>query len=103
MSTARQQHLIEAVRALNAAEIPITYERLRERLGLASKSGVHRLVHALIEQGRLHALPRRNGTLRLVEAPTRAAMERWTDAELMMVRSWAGAILAGRERVGVAA
>lgn len=30
-----------------------SYDEMRERLGLASKSGVHRLVHALVERGAL--------------------------------------------------
>ncbi|WP_210204379.1 LexA family protein [Devosia submarina] len=36
-----------------------TYDEIKDALGLASKSGVHRLVHALIERGALNALPSR--------------------------------------------
>lgn len=36
-----------------------SFDEIKDALGLASKSGVHRLVHALIERGALNALPSR--------------------------------------------
>lgn len=42
-----------------------SYEEIKERLGLASKSGVHRIVHGLVERGALEMLPNRARALRL--------------------------------------
>lgn len=98
MSTARQHQLVEAIRCMNAAGVTPTYERLRERLGLASRSGVFRLLELLRDQGRVEWEPHRAGTLRLIEGPSREAMERWPDEEVMRVCGIAYDILADRAR-----
>lgn len=43
--------------------VPPTYEDLRIHLGLASKSGVNRIVRQLVERGRVKHIPGRARTL----------------------------------------
>ncbi|NQE62932.1 hypothetical protein [Caulobacter sp. RHG1] len=103
MSTRRQQQLIQAIRDMNAAEEPITYDRLCERIGMVSKGGVSRLLNLLRKEGRVDWHPRQHGTLRLVEGPSRAEMERWSDEELARVAYDAFQIEAARSAARVAA
>lgn len=42
-----------------------SYEEIKDHLGLASKSGVHRIIHALAERGAIEMLPNRKRALRL--------------------------------------
>lgn len=44
---------------------PPSYQEMADHLGLASKSGVHRLVHALVERGHITLLPDRARSITL--------------------------------------
>lgn len=45
-----------------------SYQEIGEAVGIASKSGVKRLVDALVERGRLNILPRKARSLIVVES-----------------------------------
>lgn len=44
-----------------------SYEEMRREFGFASKSAVHRLIHALVERGRITLDPNRVRTMRVIE------------------------------------
>lgn len=59
--TEEQRQLLDYIkryRELNRGRSP-TYDEMRRAMHLASKSGIHRMVHALIERGHLMAMPNR--------------------------------------------
>lgn len=68
-----------------------SYDELREALGLANKSSVHRLVHGLIERGHLRHMPGKWRSLELVEP-----LAEKTTSELKEMRRSINRILAGR-------
>lgn len=58
--TRRQKQAMDFVTSYHAENgfMP-SYEEIKVHLGLASKSGVHRIIHALVERGALEMLPNR--------------------------------------------
>lgn len=64
--TPQQKRLLDAIEELTVEGVSPSYEQLMERLGLASKSGVHRLVQALKERGVLSDIPGRARSLSIV-------------------------------------
>lgn len=52
--TPRQRECLNLIRELTVDGVPPTFETLRLRMGLASKSGVHRVVEALRDRGVLN-------------------------------------------------
>ncbi len=73
-----------------------SFEEIRLELGLASKSGVYRIVSLLEERGFLRRQYAHARSIQLVEGPAAADMERWSTAELYRVRRAATAILQAR-------
>ena len=67
--TAAQQRCLDFIRAHSAenGEAP-SYDEMREALGLASKSGVNRLINALEERGAIRRLPNRRRALEVIGA-----------------------------------
>lgn len=65
--TAAQQRCLDFIRAHSAenGEAP-SYDEMREALGLASKSGVNRLINALEERGAIRRLPNRRRAIEIV-------------------------------------
>ena len=47
-------------------EVSPSFDEMREALGLASKSGIHRLVVGLEDRGYINRIPNRKRTIRLV-------------------------------------
>lgn len=68
--TRKQRELLDYIRLhqCEAKESP-SFAEMREALGLKSKSGVHRLVTALVERGYLKRLPNRARALEVVADP----------------------------------
>lgn len=52
--TEKQYELLNYLRACRLDPVPPSFEEMKNALGLASKSGVHRLVHSLAEQGHVY-------------------------------------------------
>lgn len=65
--TPRQQQLLSFVeREIAASDVCPSFDQIRQHLGLASKGNVHRLMTALVEQGRLRRQPRRARAVEVV-------------------------------------
>jgi repressor LexA len=60
MLTRKQNELLEYLKThLSKNEVPPSFDEMRDALGLASKSGIHRLVSGLEERGYIRRLPNR--------------------------------------------
>jgi repressor LexA len=67
----RKQHelLLYIDRQLNENGISPSFEEMKEALDLKSKSGVHRLISALVERGFIRRLPNRARALEVLKMP----------------------------------
>jgi repressor LexA len=67
----RKQHelLLYIDRSLNETGISPSFEEMKEALDLKSKSGVHRLISALVERGFIRRLPNRARALEVLKIP----------------------------------
>ena len=67
----RKQHelLLYIDKALNETGISPSFEEMKEALDLKSKSGVHRLISALVERGFIRRLPNRARALEVLRVP----------------------------------
>ena len=60
MLTRKQSELLEYLTThLSINDVPPSFDEMRDALGLASKSGIHRLVSGLEERGYISRLPNR--------------------------------------------
>ena len=60
MLTRKQSELLEYLtKQLSMNDVPPSFDEMRDALGLASKSGIHRLVSGLEERGYIRRLPNR--------------------------------------------
>jgi len=57
--TPREQQMVALLKELTVDGVPPTYDILAWRMGLKSKSGVHRVLHSLAEKGIVALTPRR--------------------------------------------
>lgn len=60
-----------------------SFEEMKQALGLHSKSGVHRIVLALEERGRLRRLPNRNRSLEIVPETDKSALADFPTVDLL--------------------
>jgi SOS-response transcriptional repressor LexA len=68
-----------------------SFEEMRDALGLKSKSGVHRLVHALEERGYIRRLRNRPRCIEIASAPSlQISADSITDAELVRIAKLRG-------------
>src|SRR5438105_14624153 len=67
----RKQHelLLYIDQRLNESGISPSFEEMKEALDLKSKSGVHRLISALVERGFIRRLPNRARALEVLKTP----------------------------------
>ena len=73
MLTAKQHELIRFIQQrLEDTGISPSFEEMKEALDLKSKSGVHRLISALVERGFIRRLPNRARALEVVRMPENA-------------------------------
>ena len=96
--TPKQRAMLQAIRDLTRQGVPPTYEELRERLGLASKSGVHRLIVQLVAKG-LVTTPGGRGshrTVRVIEpdGPSDGELDLMTDRSLQRLAARVEAAIA---------
>lgn len=87
--THKQRELLDFIGSYMATEgVGPSYEEMKAGVGLASKSGVHRLMDALEERGFLRRLPYRARAIELFDVPRpqvlapRNPLARFTDGEL---------------------
>lgn len=58
--TARQRELLSFIRKyLGEHGIVPSFDEMKDALGLSSKSGVHRMIEALVERGYIERMPKR--------------------------------------------
>jgi len=70
MLTRKQQDLLIFIHERMATgDIAPSFEEMKEALGLKSKSGIHRLISALVERGYLERLPHRARALEVRRLP----------------------------------
>ncbi len=70
MLTRKQRDLLLFIHdRMNSGDIAPSFEEMKEALGLKSKSGVHRLISALVERGYLERLPHRARALEVRKLP----------------------------------
>ncbi len=74
MLTQKQKDLLLLIdRKIKASGVPPSYDEMKDALGLASKSGIHRLITALEERGFLRRLPNKARALEVLKLPTAPA------------------------------
>ena len=70
MLTQKQKDLLMLIdRRIKAAGVPPSYDEMKDSLGLASKSGIHRLITALEERGFIRRLPNKARALEVLKLP----------------------------------
>ena len=70
MLTKKQRELLILIHErLASGEVAPSFEEMKEELGLKSKSGIHRLISALVERGYLERLPHRARALEVKKLP----------------------------------
>lgn len=80
----RKQHdlLIFIHQRLETTGISPSFEEMKDALGLKSKSGVHRLINALVERNFIRRLPNRARALEVLRLPEAAAPARGAKPQL---------------------
>lgn len=77
MLTRKQHDLLMFIhQRLETSGISPSFEEMKEALGLKSKSGVHRLINALVERNFIRRLPNRARALEVLRLPDAAAPNR---------------------------
>ncbi len=70
MLTQKQKDLLLLIDArIKAKGVPPSYDEMKDSLGLASKSGIHRLITALEERGFIRRLPNKARALEVLKLP----------------------------------
>lgn len=70
MLTKKQRELLLLIHErMQGGDIAPSFDEMREALGLKSKSGIHRLITALVERGYLERLPHRARALEIKRLP----------------------------------
>lgn len=76
MLTKKQKDLLLFIHSRMAeGDIAPSFDEMREALGLKSKSGIHRLITALVERGYLERLPHRARALEIKRLPEEAVQK----------------------------
>lgn len=82
MAQAELLSFIERYTSENNGVAP-TFEEMKQALGVASKSGIHRLVCALEERGRIRRLRDRARAIEVIAAPPENALQAYPTVELL--------------------
>ncbi len=70
MLTRKQKDLLVFIHErMQQGDVAPSFEEMKEALGLKSKSGIHRLINALVERGYLERLPHRARALEVKKLP----------------------------------
>lgn len=70
MLTKKQKDLLVFIHEkMSQDDIPPSFEEMKLALGLKSKSGIHRLISALVERGYIQRLPHRARALEILKLP----------------------------------
>lgn len=81
MLTKKQKDLLLYIHEkMSEDDIPPSFEEMKEALGLKSKSGIHRLISALVERGYIERLPHRARALQIKRLPGDVTQKQQTPA-----------------------
>ncbi len=70
MLTKKQRDLLLYIHeVMSESDVPPSFEEMKNALGLKSKSGIHRLISALVERGYIERLPHRARALQIKKLP----------------------------------
>ncbi len=70
MLTAKQRDLLLYINDhMDGSDVAPSFEEMKNALNLKSKSGIHRLISALVERGYIERLPHRARALRILQLP----------------------------------
>ena len=70
MLTQKQRDLLILIdKRIKAVGVPPSYDEMKDALGLASKSGIHRLISALEERGFIRRLPNKARAIEVLKLP----------------------------------
>lgn len=73
MLTKKQEELLLYIHdRMKHSDVAPSFEEMKAALGLKSKSGIHRLISALVERGYIRRLPHRARALEIVKLPGNA-------------------------------
>ena len=76
MLTRKQKELLDYLTAhAEMSEVSPSFDEMRDALGLASKSGIHRLVSGLEERGYIRRLANRARAIKILKPVTPAAAD----------------------------
>ncbi len=71
MLTQKQKDLLTLLDTrIKAVGVPPSYDEMKDALGLASKSGIHRLITALEERGFIRRLPNKARAIEILKVPS---------------------------------
>lgn len=96
--TPRQRQLLDALQTLTVDGVSPTYDQLCEHLGLASKSGIFRLVEGLVRLGYVRRVTGCRRTLEVLAVPDVAFTTRLADLSDATFTAVVGAVRAERAR-----
>lgn len=95
--TKKQAELLSYIETYSATErVAPSFEEMKVALGIKSKSGVHRVITALVERGYLNRMPNRVRALEVVRAPE--LQDYSTSALLLELRRRGLVVREGRAR-----
>lgn len=88
MLTQKQKDLLLLIHTrLGRDGVAPSFDEMREQLGLKSKSGIHRLISALVERGYLQRLPHRARALEVTRLPENHTTDKKSSAKSASVFS----------------
>lgn len=94
--TPAMRECLDAILDMTVDGVPPTYLMLQDRLGIASKSGVHRMIRSLEERGLVNRLPGKARSLAVIERRGSNDLGSESTAELVRMRDRIDAILVAR-------
>lgn len=101
MLTKKQKDLLLYIHEkMSEDDIPPSFEEMKNALGLKSKSGIHRLISALVERGYIERLPHRARALEIKRLPEGFKPKNDQNSKLVQVTA---EITATHEAAGFAA
>lgn len=92
--TPQQRRTLDIICSRTVDGVPPTFDEIRTDLGLASKSGVHRLLNGLQERGAITYVPGRGRSIRVLDDVE--GLELRTTGHLRAIRNRIDAILQDR-------
>lgn len=96
--SARQRECLSAIKDLTVDGVSPSYDEIQDRLRLASKSGVHRLLHGLKDRGHIEFEPGHGRSVRVIGAGfSPDELNKMSDEALRNTIALSAGILAYRE------